>query len=95
MDQAVHSDFSYVQRCCTPGIFRSVWDRLAAQLFGKMPVDINGEAQIPNVDIWKDGVVRLTDTDPYSFTLVSQKTVRLRTLETSSFTKGSITLLEK
>ena len=61
-----------MQRCCTPGIFRSVWDRLAAQLFGKMPVDINGEAQIPNVDIWKDGVFRLTDTDPYSFTLVSE-----------------------
>ena len=69
--KAVSSDLAYVKSCCPPGIYRSVWDRLCEQLFGLMPVGMNGEEQIPDIDIWEDGVALVSNADPYSFTITT------------------------
>ena len=82
---AVHSDLAFVGRpggahgcgCkddCRGGaiVFRSVWDRLCQQLFGHMPVGMDSEDQLPDIEIWKDGVVMTKDTYPYSFTVMTE-----------------------
>jgi len=69
--KAVDTDLTFVKNCCPPGYYRSVWDRLVDQLFGATPVGMGSEEQIPYVDIWKDGVVKTNDTEPYSFTIVT------------------------
>ena len=84
MGHAVHSDLSFVQRpgqgngcgCnsnCANGviIFRSVWDRLVQQLFGATPPAIDSEDQLPDIEIWAEGVVLTDDTNPYTFTVLS------------------------
>lgn len=81
---AVHSDVAFVGRpggahdcgCCNPCrggamVFRSVWDRLCQQLFGALPTGMNAEDQLPDIQIWKDGVVMTKDTYPYSFRVTS------------------------
>ena len=67
--KAVSSDISYVKSCCPPNVYRSVWDRLVKEIFGPMPIGMNGELQIPNIDVWEDDVVKLNNTEPYSFTV--------------------------
>ena len=80
MGKAICSDISFVQRefgkpgCCTPDVFRSVWDRLCKQLFGAMPVGMDAGSQLPNIEIWKDGVSRQGDTEPYTFVVASDGT---------------------
>lgn len=74
MGKAISSGLEYVKSCCPPGFYRSVWDRLCEQLFGAMPIGMNGFEQIPNVEIWKDGVVKTSDTEPYSFTIITDST---------------------
>lgn len=56
---------------CTPQVFRSVWDRLCRQLFGAMPPDMASEWQIPDIDIWKDGIAMADDSYPYTFLVAS------------------------
>lgn len=81
---AVHSDLAFVGRpggdagcgCCNPCkggayVFRSVWDRLCQQLFGSVPMGMNPEDQLPSITIWKDDVVMVKDTYPYSFRVTS------------------------
>ena len=53
-------------------VFRSVWDRLCQQLVGHMPVDMDSEDQLPDIEIWKDGVVMTKDTYPYSFLVMTE-----------------------
>ena len=53
-------------------VFRSVWDRLCQQLFGHMPIGMNSEEQLPDIEIWKDGVVMTKDTYPYSFLVMAE-----------------------
>ena len=53
-------------------IFRSVWDRLCQQLFGSIPLGMDSEDQLPDIEIWKDGVVMTKDTYPYSFTVMTE-----------------------
>lgn len=67
---AIKSDLAFVNPCCG-GAYKSVWDRLSAQLFGAMPVGMNGEEGIPDIDIWKDGVTMLSDTEPFSFSVIT------------------------
>lgn len=63
---------------CNPGcqgsamVFRSVWDRLCQQLFGAIPPGMNSEDQLPDIEIWKDGVVMTKDTYPYSFSVMTE-----------------------
>ena len=67
---------------CTPGcnpgchgsamVFRSVWDRLCQQLFGATPPGMDSEDQLPDINIWKDGVVLVKDTYPYSFRVMTE-----------------------
>ena len=52
-------------------VFRSVWDRLCQQLFGATPPGMDSEDQLPDIEIWKDGVVMTKDTYPYSFSVTS------------------------
>lgn len=70
---AVCSSIDYVKSCCPSGVYKSVWDRLVEQLFGAMPVGMNGELQIPDVDVWKDGVARLNESEPFSFTVMTDE----------------------
>ena len=56
---------------CTPQVFRSVWDRLCRQLFGAMPPDMASEDQLPDIDIWKDGVALQDDSYPYTFVVTT------------------------
>lgn len=69
MGKAVCSDLAYVTpSCCHPTIYRSVWDRLCQQLFGAMPLGMDTSQILPNIELWKDGVVRIdSDPDVYSF----------------------------
>lgn len=70
--KAVCSGIDYVKGCCPPGVYKSVWDRLVERLFGlPVPVGMNAEGQVPNIDIWKDGVSLVSSADPYSFTIVT------------------------
>ena len=81
---AVHSDLAFVGRpggnpgCgCNPCqggtvVFRSVWDRLCQQLFGAIPIGMDSEDQLPDIEIWKDGVVMTKDTYPYSFRVMTE-----------------------
>ena len=73
-NQAVYSDLAYVKSCCPKGVYKSVWDRLCEQLFGAMPAGMSGDESVPNIDIWKDGVALLNDSNPYSFTVVTEDT---------------------
>lgn len=58
---------------CTPQVFRSVWDRLCRQLFGAMPPDMASEDQLPDIDIWKGGIMRQGGDYPYTFTVISDE----------------------
>ncbi len=79
--KATCSDLMYVERggvmprpcqCSGPtDTFRSVWDRLCRQLFGAMPPGIDPENQLPDIDIWKDGVALLNDSYPYTFAVAT------------------------
>lgn len=69
--KAVCSDLAYVKSCCPPGVYKSVWDRLCEQLFGLMPAGMNGEEEIPEIDVWKNGVALVSDADPFSFTITT------------------------
>jgi len=86
MSHAVCSDVAYANSSCrnpgcgcnatcAPGcsatFFRSVWDRLCQQLFGAIPAGMNAEDQLPDITIWKDGVVLVDDTYPYTFRILS------------------------
>lgn len=71
---AINVDLAFVKKQCPPGIYKSVWDRLVEQIFGAMPVGMNGELQIPNVDIWSNGVSLVSSEDPYSFTVMTDET---------------------
>ena len=81
---AVHTDLAFnggpvgANGCgCNTGcqggtmVFRSVWDRLCRQLFGAMPPGMNSDNQLPDVQIWTDGVAIIDDTYPYSFRVLS------------------------
>lgn len=70
---AILSDICYVKPGCTPGYFRSVWDRLCEQLFGSIPIGMDASSQLPNIEIWKDGVVP-DSTNPQKFTVVTDNT---------------------
>lgn len=81
---AVHSDLAFVGRpvdkgCgCNNGcqggamVFRSVWDRLVQQLFGATPPGMDNEYTLPDINIWKGGVVMTEDENPYSFVVMSE-----------------------
>lgn len=69
--KAVCTDLEYVKSLCPPGVYRSVWDRLVDQLFGLLPVGMNAEEQIPDIDIWKDSVVLVSDEYPYTFNVLT------------------------
>ena len=76
---AINSDLVFVgnkfgSSCgcvCSASVFRSVWDRLCRQLFGATPPDIDSETQLPDIDIWKDGVAMKNDSYPYTFVVAS------------------------
>lgn len=75
---ATKSDLLFVGRhggpckcTCTPEVFRSVWDRLCRQLFGAMPPDMASEDQMPDVDLWKDGIAMVDDSYPYTFVVAT------------------------
>ena len=79
---ATNTSIAYVERdgkipcrCqCASGevnTFRSVWDRLCRQLFGAMPPGIDSEIQLPDIDIWKDGIALIDDSYPYTFVVAS------------------------
>ena len=86
MGKAVHTGLAFVGRpgggnggcgCnsdCMGGarVFRSVWDRLCQQLFGHLPIGMNSDEQLPDINIWKDGVVMTKDTYPYSFRVMTE-----------------------
>ena len=55
-------------------VYRSVWDRLCQQLFGATPPDIDTEQVLPDVDVWKTGVILVEDTIPATFTIVTDDT---------------------
>ena len=80
--KATHSSIAYVERdgkmpspCQCPSgpvdTFHSVWDRLCRQLFGAMPPGIDSEIQLPDIDIWKDGVALIDDSYPYTFAVAT------------------------
>jgi len=82
--KAINSDLVFVgngvsKGCCCGGggagdqlvVFRSVWDRLCRQLFGAIPPGMDTDDQLPDVDIWKDGVAMVDDSYPYTFTVAS------------------------
>lgn len=83
---ATHSDLIFVgnggggqcgcgcSQIATPIVFRSVWDRLCRQLFEAMPPDMASEDQLPDIDIWKDGVALADDSYPYTFVVASDGT---------------------
>lgn len=79
---ATNSSIAYVERdgkipcqCqCASGqidTFRSVWDRLCRQLFGAMPPSMDSEDQLPDIDIWKDGVALVDNSYPLTFVVSS------------------------
>lgn len=71
MKKAVCTGLAFVNHHCHPGFFRSVWDRLCRQLFGPIPPGMDTETILPNVQIWEGGIVKLTDTEPFSFSVAS------------------------
>ena len=52
-------------------VYRTVWDRLCQQLFGAMPPGIDSGDQLPDIEIWKDGVALTDDSYPFTFTVTS------------------------
>lgn len=74
MSHAVCTDILYVEPggCCKSRmVFRSVWDRLCQQLFGVIPPGMDSEDQLPDINIWKEGVVLVDDTYPYTFRVMA------------------------
>ena len=55
-------------------VFRSVWDRLCKQLFEATPPGIIPEDQLPDIDIWRTGIVLLDDSYPYTFAVATDGT---------------------
>ena len=84
---AVHSGLTFIQPVgganngcgcgCKGGgpsiVFRSVWDRLVQQMFGVTPPGMDSEGQVPDVDVWEQGVVLQNDTDPYTFAVITDE----------------------
>ena len=82
---AVHSDLLFVQNgnggqgcgCgCNGGgqvtVFRTVWDRLCQQLFGAIPPGMDSVDQLPDVEIWSNGVaLRSEENGVYSFSVTA------------------------
>lgn len=60
--------------CCPQQVYHSVWDRLCRQLFDAMPQEITSEDQLPNVDIWMDGIALADGPYPYTFIVASDGT---------------------
>ena len=59
---------------CGQAVFVSDLDRLCKLLFGALPLGVKSEHQIPNIEIWNDGVemeggYRMDDDNPYTFTI--------------------------
>ena len=82
--KAINSDLVFVGNgvsngcCCGDGgavdqlvVFRSVWDRLCRQLFGAIPPGMDTDDQLPDIDIWKDGVALVDDSYPFTFVVAS------------------------
>ena len=71
MSHSVCSEVSYVGAggCCqSRTVFRSVWDRLCQQLFGAIPPGMDSVDQLPDVEIWSNGVaLRSEENGVYSF----------------------------
>lgn len=54
-------------------VFRSVWDRLCHQLFEIAPPSMDTEDVLPDIDIWKGGVVLVEESEyPYTFTVMCE-----------------------
>lgn len=73
MAKAICTEVGFVEPCNPPGIYRSVWELLNARLLGKMPRELLMENNLPDIDIWKDNVVRVNDTEPFAFTIVTSE----------------------
>ena len=77
MSQAVCTDMAYAQGggpcgCKDRMVFRSVWDRLCQQLFGAIPVGMNTEDQLPDIEIFDSGVALSGEEDgEFSFTVTT------------------------
>lgn len=69
--KAICTDLAYAKSCCPKGVYQSVWDRLCERLFGALPPGMDSDSILPNVEIWKNGVIKQNDTSPYTFTVVS------------------------
>jgi len=80
MDYAVKSDLGFVDGCgcpkscgCAQDVYKSVWDRLAHQLFQHLPPGMNPDEILQDVDVWKDEVILVDDSDPYTFQVRSEE----------------------
>jgi len=71
MGHAVCTGLGYVNNGCPPGVYRSVWELLSAQLFGAMPQGLLRENNFPDVEIWKDSVIRENNEEPYVFSVMT------------------------
>lgn len=71
MGKAICTNIGFVEPFNPPGVYHSVWELLNARLFDAMPPGLLRENNLPNVDIWDDGIVRINDTEPYTFTIVT------------------------
>jgi len=59
---------------CSAEVFRSVWDRLCRQLFEIAPPSMDTEDVLPDIDIWKGGVVMVDDGHyPYTFEVMCEE----------------------
>lgn len=59
---------------CGDTVLNTDLDRLVRLLFGALPMGMTPESQIPNIEIWKEGVEmdggdRMDDEHPYTFTI--------------------------
>lgn len=83
MGKAVFSDATVVvldedSLICsrTPVIYRSDKDRLCQKLFEDVPLSIDSDTQLPNIETWTDGVEMVDEYEheegyngPYTFTI--------------------------
>ena len=79
MSHSVCNDMAYVQgggcRCnggTPPMVFRSVWDRLCQQIFGAIPPGMDTENQLPDIEIWDESVVLVSENNgEFTFTVTT------------------------
>lgn len=71
MKRAINTEVAFVSGCCPPGIYRSLWERLCEQLFGAVPMGMDTDGVLPDIEVWKDGVALTDDSDGYTFTVVT------------------------